>query len=77
MSADADLRKPRVRSQDDRLVIEVPREDAEQLQIHLHSLGIRTAAEPSPTDCVTRLKVLDHGAEDVEAILGEWEVARA
>ena len=76
MNATRDPRGPRLYEEGGRLYVEVGRDDAEELQIHLSSLGVRTAWDGAPHQA-TRLVVLDHGRQDVEAMLGEWEVARA
>ena len=73
MSATRDPRGPRIHAEGGQLYIEVGRDDAEQLQIHLSSLGVRTAWDGAPNQA-TRLVVLDHGEQDVEAMVGEWEV---
>src|SRR5687767_2626198 len=56
--------KPSVQAQDGRFTIDVPWHDAEELQIHLRSLGIRSVAVFDAADRTARLEVLDHGAEE-------------
>jgi hypothetical protein len=76
MTDTPDLRRPRVVRQNDRVVIEVAPDDAEELRIHLNSHNIRTADLPAAPG-VARLHVLDLPADEVDAVLGEWEVPTA
>ncbi|MFL5328639.1 MAG: hypothetical protein ACJ8C4_06965 [Gemmataceae bacterium] len=70
------LERPIVVPEGHRVFIDVATSDADELQLHLESHNIRTAFGRRAPD-VTRLQVFGIPAEDVDAILGEWEVPTA
>ena len=71
-----DSMRPVVVRQGNRIFIDVDADDADELQFHLQSHNIRTAIERLRPG-VTSLEVFDLNADDVEAVLGEWEVPTA
>jgi hypothetical protein len=64
----------RVVRQGGRVLIEVPPNQAEQLREHLRSHNIQTAVASDSTANTSWLEVRGHLAEDIEAMIGEWEV---
>jgi hypothetical protein len=69
-------RRPQAVTEGGRVFIDVLADDAEELQVHLHSHNIRSSVA-ARTPAVTRLEVLDLGVEEADAVLGEWEVPTA
>jgi hypothetical protein len=70
------LGRPVVVPEGHRVFIDVATSDVDELQLHLESHNIRTAIERPGPD-VTRIQVFGLDAQDVDAILGEWEVPTA
>jgi len=64
----------RVIREDGRMLIEVAPRDADELQVHLRSHNIETLPVPGAPVDAAWLEVSGDRAEDVEAVLGQWEV---
>lgn len=68
--------KPRVCRRDGQVVVDIHREDAEELQIHLRSHGIDSVAQYDQSDGAAHLVIVDLGFAEIQAVLGQWEVAK-
>jgi hypothetical protein len=62
--------------EDDIIVIEVPRADAEELVTHLRRGGIYAIPRYDSPDTASLLVVSTLGLDEVEAALEGWEVER-
>ncbi len=66
---------PRIFWRGDRVLIQVGALDADELREHLRSHNIRTTPAPGAPAGFAWLEVHSFGAEEVGAVLSEWEVA--